>query len=93
MLFIYHVMSNKIKRLQKYNSVQSKVVLNLATKIHIKESYPHSHYFLKCSFNSLDRKATGLLEIWSLISQLEAVVLSSINTLTITEQNNQCFKT
>ena len=61
MLFIFHVMSNKIKRLQKYNSVQSKVVLNLATKIHIKESYPHSHYFLKCSFNSLVRKAIGLL--------------------------------
>ena len=61
MLFIFHVMSNKIKRLQKYNSVQSKVVLNLATIIHIKESYLHSSYFLKCSFNSLVRKAIGLL--------------------------------
>ena len=26
MLFIFHVMSNKIKRLQKYNRVQSKVL-------------------------------------------------------------------
>ena len=45
MLFIFHVMSNKIKRLQKYNSVQSKVLFWLErlalqlVKVHVQAVY------------------------------------------------------
>ena len=73
MLFIFHVMSNKIKRLQKYNSVQSKVVLNLATIIHIKESYLHIQLFFICLFKSLVRKANGLF------CNLEFLAFTSLN--------------
>ena len=98
MLFIFHVMSNKIKRLQKYNSVQSKVVLNLATIIHIKESYLHAPYFLKCSFNSLVRKAIGLLcnrECFAFTSQnlgLSCLVNCFLSINLNQDLNFSCFR-